>query len=112
MSEKTITRAEIADRLVNTIQLSRQNASEIVDAIFEEMTKSLIENGQLKLSSFGTFNIRQKTARVGRNPKTGVEVMITPRKTVSFRASQHLKTKVFNTSVKKQEHEMQLKIAC
>lgn len=94
MSDKTLTRTEISDALANRVGLPRGKAAEILETILEEMIQGLIENKSLKLSSFGSFTVRSKNNRVGRNPKTGKEVMIEPRQTISFHPSATLKEKV------------------
>jgi integration host factor subunit alpha len=91
MSEKTITRADLADSVYEQVGLSRVESADLVDDVIDLMIDGLITDDVLKLSSFGTFSVRQKKARVGRNPKTGVEVTITPRKVTSFKASHVLK---------------------
>lgn len=91
---KTITRADLADSVYEDIGLSRVESADLVDAVIDEMENAIIEDGELKLSSFGTFAVRQKKARVGRNPKTKVEVTITPRKVVTYKASHVLKEKM------------------
>ena len=90
----TLTRSDICDTLANEIGLSRQQSNVILEAVLEEISDSLAKTGEVKISSFGTFHVRQKSQRVGRNPKTGEEVMITPRKSLSFRASHILKDKI------------------
>lgn len=93
-TEKTITRADLSAAAYKQIGLSLQECSSLVDAVVEEISLAL-ENGEtVKLSSFGTFSTRQKKQRVGRNPKTGVEVPISPRTVLSFNASNLLKQKV------------------
>ena len=94
MSGTTLTRSEIADEIFENIGLSRSESAELVDMAFDIMTDGLVEDGVLKISNFGTFQVRQKNARVGRNPKTGVEVTITPRKVVTYKASNILKEKM------------------
>lgn len=94
MSTETATRAEISEAISKAINLPKQRSSEILDVVFEEMGNSLAKDGELKLSSFGTFFVRKKKERVGRNPKTGKEVMIQPRRTVSFRPSHILRTRI------------------
>jgi integration host factor subunit alpha len=94
MAVKTITRVEIADAIARKVGLSKQRATQILETALEEMSQGLIKDEQLKLSSFASFNIHKKSKRVGRNPKTGREVMITPRKTISFRASDILKNRI------------------
>lgn len=91
MSEKTITRADLADAVYENVGLSRSESADLVDSAFDIMTDALVEEGTLKLSSFGSFSVRQKNERIGRNPKTGVEAVITPRKVVSYKASHVLK---------------------
>jgi len=68
----------------------------LVESLLDEITNALVKEGHVKISSFGTFHIRTKSERIGRNPKTGKEVMITPRKSLSFRASHLLKESVNN----------------
>ena len=94
MSEKNITRADIANVLSKDIGISRSESSYFVDTIITEITSSLISNKSLKISSFGTFKVRYKNKRIGRNPKTGVEHTISARNTISFIASKILKNKL------------------
>lgn len=94
MTQKTLTRSEISEKLSREIGTTKQQASFVLDCALNEMIESLVQEGELKLSAFGSFSVRQKNDRVGRNPKTGVEVTITPRKTISFKASNTLKGKV------------------
>jgi integration host factor subunit alpha len=96
MTGKTITRADIADAVYEQVGLSRVESAELVDSVVDEMCDAIIKKGELKISSFGTFSVRQKKARVGRNPKTGVEVTITPRRVVTYKASHVLKDKMNN----------------
>lgn len=91
MSEKTLTRAEISDSIAERVNLSRRRSMELLEEALEEMSLGLEKEGHLKLSSFGSFSIRSKKNRIGRNPKTGKEVMIEPRQVISFRASLTLK---------------------
>lgn len=90
----TLTRSDICDSLSNEIGLSRQQSTAILEAVLDEVINNLAKNGEVKISSFGTFLVRKKKERVGRNPKTGQEVMITPRNSLSFRASHILKDKM------------------
>lgn len=94
MTNRTITRADIAEALYNELRLSRVESSELVDAVLDEMADALVRGESVKISSFGSFSVRQKAERVGRNPKTGVEVPITPRRVLSFRASHVLKDRM------------------
>lgn len=94
---KTITRADLSTAAYKQIGLSLQECSSLVDAVIEEVSLALENNETVKLSSFGTFSTRQKKQRIGRNPKTGVEVPISPRTVLSFNASNLLKQKVNDT---------------
>lgn len=94
MSGKTVTRADLADKVYETVGLSRVESADLVDDVVDLMADGIAEDGLLKLSSFGTFSVKQKRARVGRNPKTGVEVTITPRNVISYKASHVLKDKM------------------
>lgn len=91
---KTHTRADLAEAVYHEVGLSRKQSADLVEQLLAEMVRSL-ENGKaVKVSSFGNFAVRSKKERIGRNPKTGEEVPITPRKVVVFRASHVLKDKV------------------
>lgn len=94
MANKTVTRAHLAEAVYQEVGLSRSESAELVDSVLDEMAASLLEEGTVKISSFGTFAVRQKGQRVGRNPKTGQEVPILPRRVLVFRASQVLKERV------------------
>lgn len=94
MTKKTVTRQELADALSQEVGLNKQEAAKILDHTLNMMVDSIVDEGQLKLSAFGSFNVREKSTRIGRNPRTGVEVPITPRKTISFKASNQLKSRV------------------
>ncbi len=96
MTGKTLTRADLADEVYEAVGLSRVESASLVDDVVDLMADGIVEDGLLKLSSFGTFAVRQKRARVGRNPKTGVEVTITPRNVISYKASHVLKDKMNN----------------
>jgi integration host factor subunit alpha len=93
MTTPTLTRAIILDTMVQEVNLPRQKASDLLEALFEEMVRALLKEGHLKISSFGSFNVHQKAKRVGRNPKTGEEAIITPRRVLSFKPSQYLREK-------------------
>ena len=90
----TLTRADMASSVYEEVGLSRVESADLVDDVFDLMADGLVDSGVLKLSSFGTFQVRKKKARVGRNPKTGVEVTITPRSVVTYKASHILKEKM------------------
>lgn len=94
MSEQALTRADIADAVYRQIGLSRKAAADLVDELFEEMCRVLEQGEDIKLSGFGNFEVRSKNERIGRNPKTGKEVPIKPRKVLTFKASHILKAAV------------------
>ena len=88
---KTITRADVAETIYEEIGNSRKDSTDILDMILDEIVKELSNGNDVKLSSFGTFSLRQKKERSGRNPKTGVEAIISPRKVISFKPSQTMR---------------------
>ena len=92
--DKTTTRSTLSEAVFKNVGLSRNESATLVDSVFGEILKSLINGDDVKISSFGTFVVRQKKERIGRNPKTGQEVPITARSVVTFRASNVLKSKV------------------
>jgi|TARA_Y100000992_G_scaffold297326_1_gene260776 integration host factor subunit alpha len=101
--DKTTTRSTLSEAVFKNVGLSRNESATLVDSVFGEILKSLIQGDDVKISSFGTFVVRQKKERIGRNPKTGQEVPITARSVVTFRASNVLKTRVNSRSKMKQE---------
>ncbi len=90
----TLTKAELADLLYEQVGLNKREAKDMVEAFFEEVRIALETGDSVKLSGFGNFELRQKSERPGRNPKTGEEIPITARRVVTFHASQKLKAKV------------------
>ena len=90
----TLTKADLADMLFEQVGLNKREAKDMVEAFFEEIRGALEEGESVKLSGFGNFELRQKSERPGRNPKTGEEIPITARRVVTFHASQKLKTRV------------------
>lgn len=94
MAGRTVTRAQLAEAVYQEVGLSRTESAELVDAVLREIVESLVSLGTVKISCFGTFAVRKKGKRVGRNPKTGEEVPIPPRKVLVFRASQVLKDRI------------------
>jgi len=91
---RSVIRADLAEAIYQNIGLSRNESADIVSTILEEITSNLIEGETVKISSFGSFSVRSKNMRIGRNPKTGQEVPITPRRVLSFRPSHILRDKV------------------
>jgi integration host factor subunit alpha len=95
MSETgTITKAELSDALFDQVGLNKREAKDLIDSFFETICKSLEAGVDVKISGFGNFQLREKSARPGRNPKTGELVPISARRVVTFHASQKLKDKV------------------
>jgi integration host factor subunit alpha len=92
----TLTRADLADTINRKLGFSRAEALELVEAILRHMCAAMSNGENVKISGFGTFVLREKRERVGRNPKTGVEVPITSRRVMTFRASELLKERVAN----------------
>lgn len=96
MTGKTTTRADLTDAVYKTLGVSRNESSHFVERILEEVSAALEKGESVKISSFGTFSVREKKMRMGRNPKTGEEVPITPRRVITFRASHVLKDHINN----------------
>lgn len=94
LQAKTVTRADLVEMVSEKSRLPRSDAARIVARVFEVIEETLVHGEAVKLSRFGNFLVRSKRERVGRNPKTGLEVPITPRRVVTFRPSQLLKDKV------------------
>ncbi|MGB3719453.1 MAG: integration host factor subunit alpha [Proteobacteria bacterium] len=94
MAGKTLTRADLAEAVVQKVGLPRNESQELVELVLSEIASSLARGESVKLSSFGSFGIRQKGQRIGRNPKTGQEVPITPRRVLVFRPSNIMKERI------------------
>jgi len=92
--KKTWTRNDLIDEISNNVGLSNLESSKIIEEIFEVILSELANNTDVKISSFGTFAVRYKNSRIGRNPKTGLEVPISSRNVVTFNASNILKSKI------------------
>ncbi len=92
-----MTKADIVQLVFEKVGLPRSEAHEIVETVFDTIKKTLIDGETIKISGFGTFTVRKKGSRIGRNPKTKEEVEITPRRVVTFRASDYLKELVEKT---------------
>ncbi len=100
MSGHTVTRAQLSEAVYQEVGLSRNESADLVESILSEMSKSLSRGEMVKISSFGSFSIRSKSQRIGRNPKTGEEVPILPRRVLIFRPSHVLKNRVNSSSAK------------
>jgi len=94
MTETTVTRAQLAEAVYQEVGLSRNDSAHLVDIVLDEIGDALVKGDMVKLSSFGSFQVRSKAQRIGRNPKTGEEVPILPRRVLVFRASHVLKDKI------------------
>jgi integration host factor subunit alpha len=94
MAGNTLTRSDLSEAVYREIGLSRNESSEMVETILDRIAEALVDGETVKISSFGTFAVRQKGARMGRNPKTGEEVPIDPRRVLVFRPSHILKERV------------------
>ncbi|MGQ0584589.1 MAG: integration host factor subunit alpha [Reyranella sp.] len=92
MEGRTITRADLSESVFQEVGLSRNESSDLVETILSEVVEALARGESVKISSFGSFTVRDKGQRVGRNPKTGQEVPILPRRVLVFRASNVLKS--------------------
>jgi integration host factor subunit alpha len=97
MPGDTVTRAQLSEAVYQEVGLSRNESAELVESILSEMSKTLAQGEMVKISSFGSFSVRSKGQRIGRNPKTGEEVPILPRRVLVFRPSQVLKNRVNST---------------
>jgi integration host factor subunit alpha len=94
MGGKTVTRADLCEAVYQKVGLSRSESAELVESVLREIADCLVTGESVKLSSFGTFTVRSKTERVGRNPKTGEEVPILPRRVLVFKPSNVLKQRI------------------
>ncbi|MCK0070397.1 MULTISPECIES: integration host factor subunit alpha [Kordiimonas] len=94
MSNQTLTRADLAESVYEEVGLSRNESADLVESILDEIADSLVKGDNVKISSFGSFLVRSKNGRVGRNPKTGEEVPIEPRRVLVFRPSQVMKDQI------------------
>jgi len=94
MSGRTITRAQLSEAVYQEVGLSRNESAELLEGVLDEVCQALVRGETVKVSSFGSFSVRDKGQRIGRNPKTGEEVPILPRKVLVFRPSQVLKNRI------------------
>ena len=94
MSEKTLTRMDLSEAVFREVGLSRNESAQLLESALQHMSDALAAGETVKISSFGTFSVREKSSRMGRNPKTGEEVPISPRRVLSFRPSHLMKERV------------------
>ena len=101
----TVTKADLANTLFEQLGLNKREAKEFVELFFEKIRESLESGESVKLSGFGGFSVRDKKSRPGRNPKTGEEVPVTPRRVVTYKASQKVKDRIAKNNVFKLDRE-------
>jgi len=94
VADKTVTRSHLTEAVYQEVGLSRNESADLVEAILEEISSTLSSGEPVKISSFGSFDVRMKGERIGRNPRTGEEVTITPRRVIVFRPSHVLKNRI------------------
>lgn len=99
MAQKTVTRADLAEAVYEAVGLSRTESADLVERFLSIVSDSLVAGENVKLSSFGSFQVRSKNQRIGRNPKTGEEVPILPRQVLVFKPSNVLKSKINKSMV-------------
>jgi integration host factor subunit alpha len=100
MAQKTVTRADLAEAVYETVGLSRTESAQLVERFLNLIGDALVGGQNVKLSSFGSFQVRSKNQRIGRNPKTGEEVPILPRQVLVFKPSNVLKSKINKSMVR------------
>ncbi len=94
MSDKSLTRMDLSEAVVSELGVSRNEATQLVESVLRHISDTLVSGESVKISKFGTFSVRNKGARIGRNPKTGVEVEISPRRVLSIRFSNQVKRRI------------------
>jgi len=94
MTDNTLTRMDLSEAVFREVGLSRNESAQLVESVLDHVSDALVKGEQVKIPSFGTFSVRSKSARVGRNPKTGEEVPINPRRVLTFRPSHLMKDRV------------------
>jgi integration host factor subunit alpha len=100
MNQRTVTRADLAESVYEAVGLSRSESAELVERVLSLIADALVAGENVKLSSFGSFQVRSKNQRIGRNPKTGEEVPILPRQVLVFKPSNVLKSKINKSMVR------------
>ena len=98
MTTKTLTRMDLNDALFREVGLSRNESADLVESVLNHLSDALVAGNTVKISSFGTVKVCNKTQRIGRNPKTGEEAVITPRRVLSFRPSHLMKERVTSSN--------------
>lgn len=98
MPRKTVKRSDLYEAVYRKVGLSRTETAQLVEMVLETISSTVVQGVSVKLSSFGTFEVREKKARIGRNPKTGQETPIAPRRVMTFKASTALKQNVLDGS--------------
>ena len=98
MARQTITRSQLSEAVYQEVGLSRNESAELLESILSKISETLANEESVKISSFGSFSVRRKGQRIGRNPKTGEEVPILPRKVLVFRPSQVLKARISDST--------------
>ena len=99
MARQTITRSQLSEAVYQEVGLSRNESAELLESILSKISETLAHEESVKISSFGSFSVRRKGQRIGRNPKTGEEVPILPRKVLVFRPSQVLKARISGATI-------------
>ncbi|SJZ86597.1 integration host factor subunit alpha [Consotaella salsifontis] len=102
MGDKTLTRADLAEAVFRKIGLSRTESAHLVETVLEEICSTIARGESVKISSFGSFVVRSKNERIGRNPKTGEEVPISPRRVAVFKPSNVMKDRILSAHCKRQ----------
>ena len=97
MAGKTVTRADLAESVFRKVGLSRTESAELVETVIDEVCNAIVRGEVVKLSSFATFQVRSKNERIGRNPKTGEEVPISPRRVAVFKPSNVMKDRILES---------------
>ncbi|MDV7269575.1 integration host factor subunit alpha [Thioclava sp. A2] len=100
MTNNTLTRMDLSEAVFREVGLSRNESAQLVESVLQHMSDALVRGETVKISSFGTFSVREKSSRMGRNPKTGEEVPISPRRVLSFRPSHLMKDRVVEGNAK------------
>ncbi|MCB8837501.1 integration host factor subunit alpha [Aurantimonas sp. VKM B-3413] len=110
MGDKTLTRADLAEAVFRRIGLSRTESAQLVEMVLEEICGTIASGESVKISSFGSFLVREKNERVGRNPKTGEEVPISPRRVAVFKPSNVLKDRILDAHSQRRSPEPEMEM--